>query len=99
MGKVTGNQVREAMMAANITQVDHHECGICGEMTFYSREGCNLFFNAGCGCAWSPPQPREWNDAAEFINMQDAEWQEKLKACFGLLPNTTDEPRPGVGSI
>jgi hypothetical protein len=85
-GTVTGAQVLEAMKAANITHVDHHDCGGCGEMVFYSRFGDQLFFNPGCGCSYSPPEPRSWDEAADYINMQNDEWRAKLKALFGL-PN------------
>ena len=89
MNKVTGEQVRDAMIAANVTHVDHHDCGGCGAMVFYSRQGDQLYFNPACDCGgWSPAEPRGWNDAAEWINMQRApEWQEKIAARFGLTPN------------
>jgi len=83
--QVTGEQVKAAMIAANITRVDHHDCGGCGEMVFYSREGENLFFNPGCGCSWSQAEPRTWDSAADWINMQSsAEWRNKLRERFGL---------------
>ncbi len=86
---VTGEEVKAAMIAANITHVDHHDCGGCFEMVFYSREGKHLFFNPRCGCSsgWSPPEPRDWSDAADWINMQSStEWRNKLRARFGLAP-------------
>jgi hypothetical protein len=87
MSKVTGKQVRDAMIAANITSVDHHECGGCYSRVFYSREGEQLFFNPRCGCTsgWTPPEPRPWSDAADWINMQTNEgMRQKLRAAFGL---------------
>lgn len=82
---VTGEQVRNAMKDAGITVVDHHTCGICGVMVFYSRDNDQLFFNSGCGCMGSPPQPRNWDDAAEWINMQSVpEIRQKLATKFGL---------------
>lgn len=85
--QVTGDQVHAAMVAANITHVDHHDCGGCGTMVFYSRQGDQLFFNPRCDCSpgWSPPEPRDWSDAADWINMQSRpEWRNKLRAAFGL---------------
>jgi len=82
---VTGEQVRDAMAAADITRVDHHDCGICGEMVFYSREGSRLFFNSGCGCGSSPARGVEWQSAADFINNQNEHWRNELYARFGLL--------------
>lgn len=92
--QVTAAQVRAAMIAANITYVDHHDCGGCGEMVFYSREGEQLFFNPGCGCSsWGAREPRDWQDAASWINMQSSpEWREKLAQRFGL----TGENRPST---
>ena len=88
MSNVTGEQVRDAMMAGDIDRVPHHDCSICGEWTFYARQNDQLFYSSACGCAWSEPRWRDWGDAAEWINMQSApEWKEKLAAKFGLTPN------------
>lgn len=83
---VTGEQVKAAMMAANISIVNHHECSICNQMVFYVRNGEQLFFAPGCGCSWSPAEPVSWERAADFINMQtNIEIRNKLRAAFGLL--------------
>lgn len=89
---VTAEEVKAAMVAANITRVNSHECGGCGSMVFYSREGERLFFNPACNCSsrWSPSEPREWDDAAEWINMQShAEERNKLRLRFGLPKEQT----------
>lgn len=86
--QVTGEQVKAAMIAANITHVDHHDCGGCGYMTRYLREGDALLFDSGCYCGMRGVenlQSREWQSAADWINMQsNAEWRNKLRAAFGL---------------
>lgn len=86
----TANEVRDAMIAANITEVDHHDCGGCGYMTKYLRHGENLFFDRGCWCSSygvAGPEPRDWSSAAEWIDMQTKpEWRDKLRQRFGLLP-------------
>jgi len=89
---VTGEQVREAMMSANITRVDHHPCGICGFMVHYFREGDLLYFDPGCSCvAGNGPELRPWDDAAAWINMQSKdEWRDKLRKQFGLPQPETD---------
>lgn len=90
MGNVTGDQVREAMKAANITHVDHHDCGGCGYMTRYLREGDALLFDSGCYCGSRGVenlQSREWQSAADWINMQNDEWKATLMERFGLTPN------------
>ena len=85
--QVTGKEVKAAMMAAGITRVDHHDCGIYGSMVFYSRDGEHLFFNPGCECSWSPPKPRSWDDLAGWINMQTVlEVRNELRAAVGLPP-------------
>lgn len=84
--KVTGDEVKAAALAANIKHIPHHDCGICGENVHYrvDDEG-NLFFHSACGCSWSPAQPRPWQDAADWINMQSKpEWHNKLRVLFGL---------------
>jgi len=54
-------------------------------MVFYSRDGEQLYFNPGCGCSWSPREPRSWDDAAVWINMQTSvEWRNKIAARFGI---------------
>ena len=82
--KVTGEQIKEAMIAANIIIVSHHDCAICGEYTFYIRQENKLFYDSSCGCGISTPSYRLWDDAAEWINMQSEEVARKLAAKFGL---------------
>ena len=83
--QITGEQLKQAMIAANITRVDHHDCGICGYMTAYVRQGELLYFDPGCDCSFRGAlEPRPWEWAARWVNEQDAEWQIKLAAAFGL---------------
>lgn len=86
---VTGDQVREAAEKAGVTYIEHHDCSLCGSMVAYTIENGQLFFNPGCGCSWSPREPRSWDDAAEWINMQQREgkWGDvgaAIAAKFGL---------------
>lgn len=84
---VTGEQVKEAMIDREITRVDHHECGICGFMVYFSRDGEQLYFNSRCDCVGvADPEPRSWEHAADWINMQsNHEVKNKLAKRFGLL--------------
>lgn len=83
--RVTGEEVKAAMLAANITHVDHHDCGLCGYMTKYWREGEQLYFDRGCDCSWGGSEPKSWEDAAAWINMQnDPKWHTELRKRFGL---------------
>lgn len=85
MSKVTGEEVREAALAAGITRIEHHNCGLCRAPVFYSIHEGALFFNPGCDCSWSPPEPRSWESAAEWINMQSREdAREMIKQRFGF---------------
>lgn len=84
--RVTADEVKGAMIAANIENVDHHDCGICGFMCRFIRTGDALYFDPGCHCTGgSPLELRPWQDAADWINMQsDPEWRAKIAEKFGL---------------
>lgn len=86
---VTPEQVANAVREAGITRIEHHNCSICGHMVCYTVDQGQLFFNGGCGCSWSPPQHRSWDDAAEYINMQSrsGKWGDvgaKVAKRFGI---------------
>ena len=82
---VTGEQVRMAMMLAEIERVDHHDCCICNQTVFYSRDNDKLYFHYGCGCSWSPPEERTWDDAAAWINMQQLDTRRTILERFGFV--------------
>lgn len=87
---VTGEQVQIAMMAADIKMVEHHECGACGCIVYYFREGEQLYFNPSCGCSETNSEPRTWKSAAEWINMQqEEEWKRKIARRFGFSETET----------
>ena len=96
---ITWQQVKDAVEKAGIERIDHHDCGICGEMVFYSVYDGQLFFNSACGCSWSPPEPRSWQSAADWINMQDrvgkyGDTGAKVAALFGMeLPPVEPETK------
>lgn len=87
MRNVTPEEVKAACLAAGLTRIDHHDCGGCGSMVFYSVVDGNLFFNPACDCTryWSPAEPRDWSEASDWINMQDDKWRPKTAAKFGLI--------------
>jgi hypothetical protein len=83
--KIAPEQVRNTMLISGIETVEYQECGCCGEIIFYSRIGDRLFFNAGCGCGWKPPEPRGWGDASHWINGQgNDKCREELMQRFGF---------------
>lgn len=85
---ITADQVKEAMINNGITAVDHHNCSFCGYMTRYIRDGENLFFDRGCdcGCGWENLEPRSYENAADWINMQsNPEAKARLAKSFGIV--------------
>jgi len=87
---LTGEQVKAAMIAANIERVDHHACSFCGYMTNYTRSGETLVFDAGCDCGPGHHRsPRSWESVADWINMQDRpDVIKRLRESFGLPPES-----------
>jgi len=85
MRNVTGAEVKAAMMEKNISVVKHHDCCICGVWVEYKRHEERLFFDSSCGCLGSDPEPREWDDAADWINMQsNPDNKKEIAARFGI---------------
>ena len=87
MSDVTAEQTRDSALAAGLTMIPHHNCGLCGCMVVYIVDQAGyLFFDPSCDCTYGDgPQPRSWEDAADWINMQsNAEHKRKIAALFGL---------------
>lgn len=93
MRDVTPKEVEIAMIKNHIDRVDHHECGFCGHMVYYSRGGTTLFFDPGCDCTLRTGRElRTWSDAADFINMQTKPGIRKMVAKrFGIDLEITGE--------
>lgn len=69
---ITAQEVKAAMIAANIEWVESHRCCFCNVPVGWKRQGEQLYYQSSCDCCrWHPPEPREWDDAARSINMQD----------------------------
>ena len=84
---VTALEVCSACLAAGIKEIDHHTCSLCGYMTRYIVHNTRLYFDAGCDCPTGRSEPRfcEWQDAADWINMQSKpEIASKIAAKFGI---------------
>lgn len=75
MSNVNGEQVKTAVMTAGIVLIEHHSCAICNYMTRYIHVNGDLYFDAGCYCGrtMSDLEPRSWDEAARWINMQSNE--------------------------
>jgi hypothetical protein len=84
--QVTAEQVKATALAANLTEVENCRCSLCGTMTRYLIIDGELFFdsNCSCGCAYEPPQPRTWQDAAWLINRQSETIAPVIAARFGF---------------
>lgn len=82
----TPEEVQAACAANNITQVDHHRCGICNFMVSYYIKGDKLYFDASCDCTSdNAPIERPWSNASDWINMQSREdIKAKLAKSFGV---------------
>jgi hypothetical protein len=96
--KVTGQQVKDAVISSGIIEIKHHDCAICGVWTRYlvvehSDADIRLHYDASCGCAWGSQKYIDsrdagWKNAAEFINMQSNEhFQKELLKSFGFESN------------
>jgi hypothetical protein len=85
MRDVTADEVHKSVIENNISIVNHHDCCICGVWVKYMVvDGC-LFFNASCGCSTRAPDPRKWDDAADWINMQsNPENKKSIAKQFGI---------------
>ena len=81
---ITADAVQNAMLSSGETFFTLRQCGICGSTIGYSIRGGELYFEPACDCSYSPPEPRNFQSVADLINMQNPEWQEKMKAKFFL---------------
>ena len=93
VGDATGEQVKEACLAAGMKRVRVRDCSMCGYPCAYVIENGELFFDPGCDCTHRHhPEPRDWEAAASWINMQTKqEIKNEIAAKFGLFGSTKDE--------
>jgi hypothetical protein len=88
--RVTAEQVRDAALTAGITSVESHPCSFCGVVVGYRIRDGELYFDSGCECCYNPNslQPRDWQNAADWINMQTHDEQARhVATAFGLNLN------------
>ena len=83
---ITGEQVRDAVKALGVSEINHHACCLCGYMTKYVIRDDQLYFDRGCDCTMRGPQlePVDWDSPADWINMQDEKARRMLMQRFGL---------------
>lgn len=85
--KFTGEEVQQAALAANLTNIPFRDCSMCNTTLHYKVRGGSLFFDSNCGCTtmWSPMEPRSWAYAADAINMQTNDTaRSSIAAKFGI---------------
>lgn len=85
MDKVAAEDVLAEVLSRGIQRWRLRDCSICGEPLHYEFHGAHVFYQSGCGCSWSPPEPRSHQRVADTFNMQTPEvrarmWDEFL-AC------------------
>lgn len=86
MRNVTAEEVKQACLDKDITSVDHHKCSLCDVMVRYIVLDGELYFDSSCGCtSLGCPEPKPWEDAANWINMQSKpEIKKELALAFGV---------------
>jgi len=72
MNYAVADEVKTAALAAGITRVEVRPCSMCGYLMAYLIKGEELWYDPGCDCTTrdSYLEPRNWSDAADWINMQ-----------------------------
>ena len=84
---ITGQQVKEAVIAAGITYVFYRHCTLCGLPIGYTVCNGLLYFDHSCSCSKhrSALEPESWEEAAHWINLQDTEAARRgIMSRFGL---------------
>ena len=82
---VTPDQVRDAAIRSGKQTIEIRQCSICEEPIGYRVHDGDLSFAPGCGCSWSPAEPREWSEASDLINMQKLpECRADIMRAFGF---------------
>jgi hypothetical protein len=84
---ITAEELRDCAVAAGIQVVPHHDCSVCGSEVKYiiAGENADLYFDPSCACtAGVGPEQREWQEAADWVNMQSTDpVRKQVAARFG----------------
>src|SRR3954453_16956894 len=83
MGRVTAEQVRDAIAERQITEWPLRACARCGEPVAYVFRNGLVFFDPACGCSLRAMELRTWREVADTLNRQTPEirarmWREML---------------------
>lgn len=90
---VTEHEVRDALLRSGLKTVLHHRCAFCQGAVYYHVDGDRLYFDPSCSCSDGVREPRRWEDAAAWINMQATpEARNEIRARFGMPPEGDAKP-------
>jgi len=82
------DEIKAAAMKAGIKRVEVRGCSMCNyPMAYIIQEDGKLWYDPGCNCTHGGPnlEPRNWSDAADWINMQSqVESKIAIAKKFGL---------------
>ena len=84
---ITGQLVKAAAMTKNITYIPIRQCSICEADVAYRVYDGRVYFDPNCRCGRHAAelQPREWTDAADWINSHiDPQARRTVLAQFGF---------------
>ena len=92
MNKVTGGQIKDAVMTRGVRIWKLRECSMCGTPLCYEFLYDGVRFDASCDCSKTNPQPpetRSYEDVAEALNIQTPAvrqqmWDEMLRLAVVL---------------
>ena len=73
MKKYSAEWVRAEAQTKGASYVDHHRCGLCDHMVYFSIRGDIVLFHPACDCGWSNPEPRSFEDIARWLAMQSSD--------------------------
>lgn len=69
----TTQELKEQAEKIGLKRWNIHTCSMCGYSCGYIIEGDEVFYDAGCGCLYNPPQPRTWGDLTSAFNRNQPE--------------------------
>jgi len=87
MRNVTAEELKESAVTKGIESIPVRECSICNSPLCFVVRNTDLYFSSACACSdyRTNPSPREWGDAAAFINSQTSDQvKQKIAALFGV---------------
>lgn len=66
--KVTGEHIRQYVVAENLYWFVFDFCRLCLAYTRFSWPGGKVIYEATCHCGYTPPIPSSWDELAKIFN-------------------------------